>query len=189
MTNNRIQEHVARLAEGDRAAFEFLFRSYYGKVSAFVSLFVRSSADAEDMAQDIFVKLWEKHGMLKSVKSFDSWLFGMSRNAAIDYIRRHTADPMPVEMAYCCPSSSAEDDYLASEKELLIRLLVSSLPEKRRRIFEMSRYEGLSNTEIAERLSISRKTVENQISLVLAEIRQLADILILFGIFWLGGGK
>ena len=79
--------------------------------------------------------------------------------------------------------SRRESARLAAEKELAIRLAVAAMPDKRRRIFEMSRYEGKSNSEIAAALNISKKTVENQISLALAQLKKLVGAIVAFGIF------
>ena len=181
-TNIIAQKELPLVRQGDRNAFERIFRIYYGKVRNFVSLLVHSDSDAEDIAQDIFIKMWEKRSCFADIKSLDSYLYIMSRNAALDYIRKDKRYPEPEEFKDILYSGDDPDaKYLAMEQDLLIRMFVSTLPEKRRRIFEMSRYEGVSNDDIAKRLGISKKTVENQIHLVLSELKEMLAVMAFFG--------
>ena len=160
------------LCVGNRDAFNVVFRKYYGKVSNFIDAIIKDTQAAEDIAQDIFVKLWTRHASLTGVRSLDSYIYMMARNAAIDHIRKDRNFAIPDEIRDTYGNCETEELYFASEKELIIKLVLAGMPEKRRKIFEMNRYSGLSNEEIAKKLSVSKKTIENQITLALKELRQ-----------------
>lgn len=168
--------------KADRKDFERIFRLYYGKVRNFISILVHSESDAEDIAQEVFIRLWEKKVSIRDIRSLDSYLYILSRNAALDHIRKDRNFSEPVELAEIISSGEEPDAaFLAMEQEFLIRMFVSTLPEKRRRIFEMSRYDGISNEDIAKSLGISRKTVENQIHLSLSELKKMLSLFVFLG--------
>lgn len=162
---------VKRLSEGDQSAFRAVFEHYYPRVSEFVRRIVKDEASAEDITQDIFVKVWERREMFAvEVQSFGSYIYVMSRNAAINAL--HRTGRITTLAEYTPPlAASLEEDYYAREKELIIKLVVCRMPEQRRRIFEMSRYMGLDNQTIASTLGLSKKTVENHLTLALRTLR------------------
>jgi RNA polymerase sigma-70 factor (ECF subfamily) len=111
----------------------------------------------------------------------------MSRNAAINALRRTgRITPLSSESFGQSDSTSIEDSYYAQEKELIIRLAVCQMPEQRRRIFEMSRYMGMDNQTIATTLNLSKKTVENHLTLALKTLRSILAVWI--SIFVIGWG-
>ena len=168
--------------KADRKDFERIFRLYYGKVRNFISILVHSESDAEDIAQEVFIRLWEKKVPIRDIRSLDSYLYILSRNAALDHIRKDRNFSEPVVLAVIISSGVEPDDaFLAMVLLFLIRMFVSTLPEKRRRIFEMSRYDGISNEDIAKSLGISRKTVENQIHLSLSELKKMLSLFVFLG--------
>ena len=179
---------MQRLSEGDEKAFRELFESYYPKVRAFVDCIVKESDTSEDIAQDIFAKIWERREIFwgGDVQSFGGYIYKMARNAALNHIRRtvniNLAQIPQIEEKV--GDESFEDEYYAREKELFIRLVVCRMPEQRRRIFEMSRYLGLDNQTIADTLHISKKTVENHLTLALKELR---NALAVFSVFFFIG--
>lgn len=164
---------VKRLSEGDQSAFRAVFEHYYPRVSEFVRRIVKDEASAEDITQDIFVKVWERREMFAvEVQSFGSYIYVMSRNAAINALHRTGRITTLAEYTASPPlAASLEEDYYAREKELIIKLVVCRMPEQRRRIFEMSRYMGLDNQTIASTLGLSKKTVENHLTLALRTLR------------------
>jgi RNA polymerase sigma-70 factor (ECF subfamily) len=111
----------------------------------------------------------------------------MSRNAAINALRRTgRVTPLSNEYLSKSDSTSIEESYYAQEKELIIRLAVCQMPEQRRRIFEMSRYMGMDNQTIATTLNLSKKTVENHLTLALKTLRSIIDVWA--SLFFAGGG-
>jgi RNA polymerase sigma-70 factor (ECF subfamily) len=179
---------IKRLSDGDQSAFRIVFEHYYPRVSEFVRRIVKSESLAEDITQDIFVKIWERREIFGvEVSSFSKYIYVMSRNAAINALRRTgRITPLSSESFGQSDSTSIEDSYYAQEKELIIRLAVCQMPEQRRRIFEMSRYMGMDNQTIATTLNLSKKTVENHLTLALKTLRSILAVWI--SIFVIGWG-
>lgn len=168
---------IKKLSEGDQGAFRIVFDLYYPKVYEFVRRLLKDDAQAQDVAQDIFVKIWERREMFGvEVKQFGRYIYVMSRNAALNSLRSlGRLSPLAENVALQSHAESVEEDYYAREKELIIRLTVCSMPEQRRRIFEMSRYMGMDNQTIATTLNISKKTVENHLTLALKTLRSVLN--------------
>lgn len=179
---------IKRLSDGDQSAFRAVFEHYYPRVSEFVRRIVKSESAAEDITQDIFIKIWERREIFGvEVQSFGKYIYVMSRNAAINALRRTgRITPLSNESFSKSDSTSIEESYYAQEKELIIRLAVCQMPEQRRRIFEMSRYMGMDNQTIATTLNLSKKTVENHLTLALKTLRSI--LAVWASLFIAGGG-
>lgn len=163
-------ELMQRLSAGNEDAFGELFGRYYPRVCAFVGCIVKEESTAEDIAQDIFLKIWERRDIFQGrVASFNGYVYRMARNAALNAIRQMTNIDWEqyIQIEETLPDESFEKEYYSREKELFIRLVVCRMPEQRRRIFEMSRYAGMDNQAIADELKISKRTVENHLTLAL----------------------
>ena len=164
---------IEGLWNGDHKAFETVFLTYYNKTKAFICGYVKSESHAEELAEDLFVNLWINRQAINTAKSFDAYLYTIARNAAINYLNHkyihlaYTNNFQPDEAG-----STSEEDLIAKELGLLIDDLVNKMPEQRKQIYILSRNEGLSNGEIAERLHTSKRNVESQLSLALKEIRK-----------------
>ena len=153
-----------------------IYRAFYGKVFTFVLSLVKSKANAQDITQNIFMKLWKNRKKLEHIKSMDDYLFILSKNACMDYFRKASRkkeistdvfDEFLLSRIVSSPEKRI--DALSDIEEL--RHVIESLPSKRRDIFIMSRFDGLSNDESASILGVSKKTVENQISLATKKIK------------------
>ena len=176
-------ELMQRLSAGNADAFGE-FGRYYPRVCAFVGCIVKEESTAEDIAQDIFLKIWERRDIFQGrVASFNGYVYRMARNAALNAIRQMTNIDWEqyIQIEETLPDESFEKEYYSREKELFIRLVVCRMPEQRRRIFEMSRYAGMDNQAIADELKISKRTVENHLTLALKKLREaLAVFSLLF---------
>ena len=169
------------LRNGDEKAFDTIFIAYYGKVKYFISGILKSDADAEELAQDIFIRIWTKRQSIDPQKSLNAYIYTAARNAAFNFLKHQS-----VHNAYISENLNSEDSedavqtIFAREISLLVDMSVGKMPEKRQAIYRLSREEGVSNEDIASRLNISRKTVENQLSLALQELRRVLSGLFLF---------
>lgn len=175
------QNLLQSIATGDNEAFKTLFEMFFPKVKVFLVKFLKDDQAAEDIAQDIFVKIWSLGPSLPEIRSFNTYMYRMTKNAAINYLRDRKLS-VEITDLMILDDRDIEQEYYRKEKELLIRLMVEQMPPQRKKIFTMSRYQGLSNDEIAKKLGISKHTVENNLSLSLKELR---DVMLAFVIFFL----
>ena len=180
------QELAKRLAAGDRHAFESIFNGYYPRVLAFLQGMLKNDADAQDVAQSIFIRLWSKRSYFNRVDNFDAYVYRLTRNAMLNFLQSAHPPMVPMEVRHdeAAPTSPHED-LVAHDLQLLTDLVVSRMPRQRQTIYQLSRQSGLTNAEIAERLGISKKTVENHLNLALGELRKTI-ILFLFFVNGLG---
>ncbi len=174
------EEILLRLAAGDPQAFKEIYQAYYTKVRAFANGFLKDADETEEVTQIVFVKVWDKREMFGNVQNFDSYLFRLTKYTIFNYIEAKRLIPteteeMPAQMDMDTPY----EDVVAHDLELLIELVVSNMPPQRQLIFRMSRFEGLSNADISEKLGIQKKTVENHLNAALKELKNIIPIAII----------
>jgi RNA polymerase sigma-70 factor (ECF subfamily) len=164
---------LSALQKGNHPAFEKVFKFYYAKVRTFIFGYVKTMADADELAEEIFVGLWLNHKSIDPVKSFDSYLYTIAKNKALNFLKRKYATKIIIEMqAPPTFSYSPEEEYIALEKALLIEMIVEKMPAQRKKVYQL-RQQGLTNDEIAQELETTKRNVESQVSLALKEIRSV----------------
>jgi RNA polymerase sigma-70 factor (ECF subfamily) len=166
--------------------FEEIFIQYFPKVRTYAAILLKSKQEAEDVAQDIFVKLWEQPDLWER-DLVRNYLYTMVKNHVLNHIKRKNIESKYIHTQINSQSWAEMTEFkdplneiYVQELQLLLRLSLEQLPDKRRQIFEMSRFENLSNNEIAERLNLSVRTVEQHIYLVLKDLKKLFLIAIFF---------
>lgn len=166
---------LERLNKGDESAFESLFWQYNSHIYNFVLSILYDKSLAEDITQTVFLKIWETHERIDPEQGINAYLFTIARHL----VYKETEKKLIFEQASDVISSSSVDDDSALEKQMeanslrdYILQLIEELPPARKMIFSLSRFEHLSNKEIATRLSISEKTVETQIYRSLQFLRE-----------------
>ncbi len=167
---------LQRMSAGDREAFSIIFRMYYGKVLHFLSLLIEDELAAKDIAQDIFLKLWDKRKTV-AIRSLENYLFVASRNACLDYLKAACRASVPLgEISASHTSGSASPDQQLDASLLNERMMrvIGNMPARRKEVFMLSRLKGESNDKIARQLGISKKTVENHISSALDTLRKIS---------------
>lgn len=185
MDSEKELKHLHALGRGDHDAFDILFTEYHPKVIYFLYDFIKDQEQARDMAQEIFFKVWTNREYISKVDSFKGYLFRMARNMIYDHydhnlIKEKYHHQQQKEEKYMY-SDVVEEEFYAKELSLLIDLVVELMPKQRKLVFQLSRNAGLSNDEIAERLSISKRTVESHIRNALQDLRKVvSDIKCLF---------
>lgn len=165
-------EDIRKIAEGDVRAFHNVFSEYYGQAKQFSYFVLKDMDAAEDVAQEVFIKIWTGRGVLPEVRNFRNYLFQISKNAVIDHIRRESAMVLRNNVfagRFFAGDDSFENDFIARETQGAIDEIVENMPPKRREVFILNRVQGKSNDEIAELLGLSKKTVENHLHLALKE--------------------
>lgn len=174
MSNNIDIKTLEAFQDGNHKAFETIFIAYYYKTKTFIDGYIKSEPDAEELTEDLFVNLWINRHSIDTSRSFNSYLHTIARNAAINFLKhKYVCDAYLNNNQETGYSSTSEEDLIAKELEMLIDELVGGMPEQRRMIYTLSRNEGLSNAEIAERLNTTKRNVESQLSLALKEIRKV----------------
>jgi len=162
--------------------FENLFKSHYAELCAFANKYLQDVDAAEETVQAFFVKFWENRETVTINTSQRSYIFTAIKNACLNQIKhiKIREEYKVVNLREKEDSQYAVDaEFEASELDQKIRKSIESLPEGRRRVFVMSRFEGLKYKEIAEKLKISIKTVENQMGSALKYLKsELSDYLV-----------
>lgn len=183
-----------RLSRGDETAFQETFELYFKVLVLFATKFSLDKETAEDLVQDVFVKLYEQKERLQFHSSLKAFLYQSVRNRCIDMIRSSkTREKHHVEIKAGAELEglNSEDLMLQSELEEKIYHSIGQLPEQCQIIFKMNRFDGKKNQEIAEELNISKRTVETQISKALKRLREdiypYLKTLILAISLWIGG--
>ncbi len=173
----RTEQELLRMlssAEQAKEAFTELYARFSDKCYAFVMALVKDEGVAKDMVHDIFMKVWLRREVISKVDSFSSYFYRMTRNAIFDHFesnainRKYVSRQLVSSDEFSC---YVEDKINFDDLQLLIFKAVSKMPEQRRKIFSMSRYNGLPNREIAALCNLNVRTVENHITNALADIR------------------
>lgn len=170
-------ETLEALRNGNHKAFETVFLAYYNQTKRLVYDYIKSEPDAEEIAEELFANLWINRRNIDTSKSFHSYLHTISRNAAINFLKhKYVQDAYLSHMRSVEHSATSEEELIAKELGLLIDDVIERMPEQRKKIYQLSRNEGLSNAEIAERLNTTKRNVESQLSLALKEIRKAISL-------------
>jgi len=174
-------ETLIALRRGDERAYERLFRTHYASLCGYAYTFLRDDAEAEEVAQTVFLILWEKHASLDITVSLKAYLYRAVHNQALNRIKHLRIREGHRQLV----TATAEPGYegvaqqvIGTELEAHVEAAIAQLPAQCQLIFRMSRFEELKYQEIADQLGLSVKTVENQIGKALKILRvQLADYL------------
>lgn len=166
-------ELIANLKAGIVSSFDTLFGMYSLKIYYFAFSVLKSKEDAEDVVQHTFFKVWEKRGNIDSNLAFKSFLFTIAYHISIDILRARLKEKGYRENILMQASSKYNLQDRLEFGDLLDRVakIAEDLPPRKREIFLLSRVHNLSHSEIAEKLNISVKTVENGIGYSLKYIK------------------
>jgi RNA polymerase sigma-70 factor (ECF subfamily) len=175
------------LAQRDEAAFEQVFKTHFKRLHAYAFTILRDEVLAEEMVQQVFFKLWERNENLSLTGSVSSYLYRAVHNESLNYIKHQKVrSNHQLNVAYSMKNEVEHPakKIMAGELEKKIHSALNELPEQCRTIFQMSRFDELKYREIADKLGISVKTVESQMSKALRLLRvKLVDFLIFILLF------
>ncbi len=170
---------IDRIREGMEFAFEHVFRCYYKRLCLFAQKYVSDSQTAESIVLLVFERLWEKREEITISQSLSSYLFRSVYNECLNHLNSFSHRQKPTEDIYQYLSdhraheSSFLSQFYADELDEKIKQCIKGLPRKCREIFYLSRYKGLSHEEIARKLNLSVRTVENHIGNALKKLRKM----------------
>jgi RNA polymerase sigma-70 factor, ECF subfamily len=177
---------LKELSNGDAKSLKILFDTFYPSLCNYAFQFLNDYDMAEEVVQNLFVKIWEKRSTLDIETSVKNYLFRSVRNQCINLIQHEKVKQLHAQKIKeaLFTEEASESYYMEAEMAARIESAIETLPEKRREIFRLSREEGLKYREIAEKLEISVKTVETQMGLALKTLRdKFRNSLLLFIFF------
>lgn len=175
---------ISGLKNGSRDIFNIVFRSFYSLLCAYARELVKSYQIAEEIVQDIFVKLWENHSQLNIQTSLKAYLYRSVYNSSLNYIRntkRNVYQKIDISNQEILDELAIEEPEWISSPEHLDRMeetvqrAIRELPEQCHQIFIMCRYQHLSYPQIAEKLSVSLSTVKTQMGRAMARLKEALD--------------
>jgi len=164
-----------KVKEGDLASYEIIFKRFYKELHRFAFSYVRDPSIAEEMAQEVFLYMWEKRNKIEIQTTLKTYLYSAVKNKCLNYIKlelpkqQSMADISEVMLSV---SSKMKDEGENEQLRKYIQSAIDALPKKCRKIFILSRNAGMTYDEIAEELDLSKKTVENQMGIALKKLRE-----------------
>ena len=175
-------EQIAlRLSKRDEAAFEQVFKTHYKNLHAYAFTILKDEDEAEEMVQQVFFKLWERSEYLSFSGSIAAYLYRAVHNESLNFIKHQKVKAgHQLHVAYSMKNKSeqAQSKMIRKELESKFREALNELPEQCRTVFQLSRFEDMKYKEIADKLDISVKTVENHMGKALKILRtKLVDFL------------
>jgi RNA polymerase sigma-70 factor (family 1) len=174
-------ELLIRLKNGDIIAFDELYKLYSHKLFSFVLRILKDEADSDDIVQEVFLKIWEYREKLGDYKLMNSFIFTIAYNNSISLIRKRISSTKYIDYLRTLSVKQTQGN-LITEIELIelnnqVENLIFNLPARQKQVFLLHREKGLTYTEIAEELEISKNTVENHMVKALKYLRRNLNIL------------
>ena len=189
--NIHIENIIADIKRGNKQAFKKLFDDYYPILCVFSNHYIEDKEVCKDIAQDVLLAYWERKEDFNDILKVKSFLYTVTRNEIFNLFKHQKVEQeyedkiMKAQLIgdLCDEDTSLLENLYYKEVLLLVKMALDQLPPKRRQIFEMSRFEGLSHKEIAEKLQIPLRTVEDHIYKTLTELRKVLMFVIIFRFF------
>jgi RNA polymerase sigma-70 factor (ECF subfamily) len=178
---------IENLRNGDMMAFDVIYRKYSPKLFGFILKILKVESDAEEIMQEVFMKIWEMRDKIETYTSFDSFLYTITYNKSINLIRKKITERKYVDFLKSQPELAEPaviEDLHFLELSSKVDRLVQELPARQKEVFLLSREKELTYKEIAEELNISKNTVENHMVKALKYLRDnLKDLSLINSLF------
>jgi RNA polymerase sigma-70 factor (ECF subfamily) len=178
------EDIINGLQQGDTRAVERMMKQYYAPLCIFAKRYVGTATIAEEVVSDVMYKVWQNRQTGYHADTFREYLYTAVRNTAINYMkqeqnRRELTEKWAEQLRYELIEETPLDTLMVSELQARFGELMASMPEQRRKAYQLSRTEGLTYNEIADRMQISVNTVKLHIKTALLKLRdELSDFLI-----------
>ena len=174
------KELLNELGKGELSAYDSLYVTYSARVREFAFRLTKNMEEAEDITHNIFLKVWEEKEEISKVDSFKSYLFTMTKNLIFNSFKKNNLKLKYKQSVNYFQNEEMDSHIYANDLDILIALAIEKMPEERKQIFKMSRYEEMSYKEIADKLTISPKTVQYHISHALSDLRKVMTLISIF---------
>lgn len=165
---------LKKVAEGDENAFRILFDRHWSNIHGLALAYFKSAVIADEIVQDVFLKIWLNRGILTKVKKFEAFLYTIARNHIYNELRKMLKDERFAEnlkIHYQNSPRTPEDDFEDVESESLLHEAIAQLPPQQQAVFRLSRDQGMSQEEIARHLNITIHTVKSHMNKALRSIQ------------------
>jgi len=174
LDDNDDKHLVSRLKVGDKKAFEKIFRKYREKIYYFAIRYYNSPEDAENVVQDVFIKLWDEREGVKEELSLNNYIYTIAKNHLFNLQRKKINEKAYRNyiVDHLVHSSNLENELIYADLKKNIDKVIDELPAQRKKVFIMSNKEGVSNKELAALMNLSVRTIEVHKSLALQTIRK-----------------
>ncbi len=176
------KEVVSAFVGGDHRAFDRIYLRCFEPIRGFFCMLLRNETVAEELCQEMFVRLWENRHAINPDLNFKSYLYTVAKSSAFKYLRHKRVVDKYENYRYLDNlelSDAPDEELMAGELQIIIKHLLDGMPRQRRQVFEMSRIEKLSNAEISSRLGIRESTVRAHLHNVIKRLRGVVSIFIL----------
>ncbi|MFO8148410.1 MAG: RNA polymerase sigma-70 factor, partial [Gillisia sp.] len=165
--NESNTELVKLLKKGDMKAFDIIYKKYSRRLYGFVFRYLKQEADTEEIVQEVFIKIWKSREKIDIYSSFESFLFTIAYNATMSLLRKRVSETRSREYLKSLQQIDTADHVIdeIQFKELnhKVQSLLEQLTPRQKEIYQLSREEGLTHEEIAQKLNISKSTVNNHL--------------------------
>lgn len=177
--DNREPDQISlllRICNGDQMAFAELFYSYYDKLYGFILRISRSHQKAEDITQDVFLKIWQKREEIVTTQNINALLFKMAQNQVIDLLRKQIREESTLSVLFENEKQSLIlqplDILLHGELQAKIAEAIEQLPSQQKKVFKLYKEEGIRQDEIARKLNLSLSTIQSHVKLAVTNIHK-----------------
>jgi RNA polymerase sigma-70 factor, ECF subfamily len=168
-------ELITLLKKGNILAFESIYNLYCSKLHKFVLMYLKQEEDAEEIVQEVFIKIWQNKDKIDNNASFEPFLFTIAYNATISLLRKRVNANKSKEyiksLQHNCYGNPIIEEIQFKELDNTIQSLLEKLTPRQKEIYYLSRVEELSHTEIASKLNISESTVNNHLVNILRYLK------------------
>lgn len=167
------------LRKGDMLAFDTIYERYCKRLYGFVLRYIKQEADAEEIVQEVFIKIWEARSRIDVYSSFESFIFTIAYNTTISLLRKRVNEKKYLEhlgsLQQLSNGNEIIDEIQFNQLNEKIQSLLNELTPRQKEIFLLSREEGLTHDEIAKKLNISANTVKNHMVTALSFLKSNID--------------
>lgn len=173
-TPYQIQLLLDQIAIGNEDAFRELYQLQHQRIYSFAFYLTNSVRDSEELTQDIFIKIWSNRSLLPTISNFQGWLTVVLRNHIYNHLKKKALEELAAKKIERGSNTVEDGQAVLQHRELnkLISQALEQLPPQQKKVFQLSRLEGLKQEDIARELGLSTNTVKNHLKAALRSVRR-----------------